>query len=134
VTINSDCIYTRMEAAPSSYAGTLTDNGFGSIVHIDVNSANKWYEKSFSSASIGHEYQVGGAATVDNYKANYHRIDFTNLSDAFQHRSLNAGGTWLAIFQMGNYRLWVSPTNGKLYINGADPTTPTDGTVVGTQT
>lgn len=134
VTINSDCIYTRMEAAPSSYGGTLTDNGFGSIVHIDINSADKWYEKSFASASIGHEYQVGGAAATDNYKANYHRIDFTNLADAFQHRALNAGGTWLAIFQMGAYRLWVSPTNGKLYINGADPTTPTDGTVVGTQT
>jgi len=134
VTINSDCLYTRMEAAPSSYGGALTDNGFGSIVHIDVNNANRWYEKSFSSASIGHEYIVGGAAVLDNYKANYHRIDFTNLTDAFQHRALNAGGTWLAIFMMGAYRLWVSPTNGKLYINGADPTTPTDGTVVGTQT
>ena len=134
VTINSDCIYTRMDAAPDSYGGTITDSGYGTILHTDPSSTNKWYEKSFSSNAINHNLVVGGSGVVDDYKANFHRIDFTNLSDAFQHRALNAGGTWLAIFQMGFYRLWVSPSNGKLYINGADPTTPTDGTVVGTQT
>ena len=134
ITINSDCIYTRFEAAPTSYGGAISDNGYGTILHVDPSAADKWYEKNFTSNSINHNLLVGGSATVDDYKANVHRVDFTNLSDAFQHRALNAGGTWLAIFQMGAYRLWVSPTNGKLYINGTDPATPTDGTVVGTQT
>lgn len=134
VTINSDCSYTRFDAAPSSYGGTITDNGYGTILHINPNSTNGWYEKNYASTSISHNYIVGGAAVIDDYKNNYHRVDFTNLSDAFEHRAVNAGGTWLGIFQMGAYRLWVNQSNGKLYISGADPTTPTDGTVVGTQT
>ena len=62
------------------------------------------------------------------------RLDFTALADAVEHYAINPAGTAFAIMRLGAHRLWVSPTNGKLYISGSEPTTDTNGTVVGTKT
>jgi hypothetical protein len=41
ITVNSDCIQTRIEVSPSGFAGvTLTDNGYGTILHADVGGLN----------------------------------------------------------------------------------------------
>jgi hypothetical protein len=137
VTINNDCLYTWIECTAYASSGvTVTDDGFGSVVHINQNSPNTWYERvaAANTNAVALNLTSTGTGKTFNYNSGLERLDFTDLSDAFRRYSLDAGGTYLAIMRFGAYRLWVSPTNGKLYINGADPTTPTDGTVVGTQT
>lgn len=77
VTINSDCLYTKFEAPGSSYAGALTDNGYGSCVFIDQSTAGKWYQRAASSNSNnGLEWEVGGVGTVLDTNGNY--LDIVN--------------------------------------------------------
>lgn len=74
VTINSDCTGTVFTASPSSYGGTLTDNGSGSIVSIDP-ANSKHYIKN--GTVKGFDLTVGGAATIiDVGSANY--LDIKN--------------------------------------------------------
>jgi len=72
VTINQDCIYTRLDASPSSYGGTITDNGYGTIMHTDP-STGMWYERNYTvNSGAGHKLTIGGAATIlDTGGTNY---------------------------------------------------------------
>ena len=137
ITINSDALSTRIEMSPTAAAAiTLTDNGYGSIIHIDPNTVDRWYTRAINANTNATNVnrQIAGGSVEDDYNDSYHNISFTNLPNAFRFENVNAGGTELAIFRMGAYRLWVNPADGKLYISGATPTTPTNGTIVGTQT
>ena len=48
--------------------------------------------------------------------------------DGFQ-----CAGTYDLPLRLGDYRLWVNPGDGKLYIKATAPSSATDGTVVGSQ-
>lgn len=71
VTINSDCLYTRFEAAPSSYGGAFTDNGFGSIINIDPGSGRSYIKNPVTNTVKGYDLTVGGVATIFDTGANY---------------------------------------------------------------
>lgn len=76
VTINSDVLDTYFQASPGAYPSTLTDNGYGSSVDIDV-SNNKSYRKTTASNTVkGYDLVVGGAATNIDTGANY--LDIKN--------------------------------------------------------
>jgi hypothetical protein len=137
VTINSDALYTWLECSANASSGvTITDNGFGSVMHHNQSNPNTWYERNPTQSANTNvlSFVSSGSGKTFNYNSGLERLDFTALSDAFRRYVHDAGGTQVAIMRFGAYRIWVSPTDGKLYINGADPTTPADGTVVGTQT
>lgn len=77
VTINSDCANTVFTAAASSYGGSLTDNGYGSVVNIDP-SNSKCYIKTTASNSVkGYDLLVGGAATSLDTGTNYFDVKGT---------------------------------------------------------
>ena len=136
VTINSDCLQTRLEVAPSGFAGvTLTDSGYGTILHADVGGGH-WYERpsNQNTSAYNHDLTVGTGSSDESLGDNSKTISFTSMSSAFTFEKVNAGGTNLSVLRFGAYRFWVSPTDGKAYIKGSTPTTHSDGTVVGTQT
>lgn len=137
VVVNTDALYTWLECSAYGSSGvSITDNGSGSVMHYNQSSPNTWYERTAGQTANTNvlAYISTSTGKTFSYNSGGERLDFTALPDAFRRYALDAGGTTLAIMRLGAYRLWVSPTNGKLYINGADPTSPTDGTVVGTQT
>jgi len=71
VTINSDCIYTKISAAPSSYGGAFTDNGYGSVVDLDPSSGNT-YAKSFTTNTVkGWKTTIGNVGTLLDTGTNY---------------------------------------------------------------
>lgn len=136
VTINSDCVQTRLEVAPSGFAGvTLTDNGYGTILHADLGGGH-WYERpsNQNTSAYNHDLTVGTGSSDESLGDNSKTLSFTSMSGAFTFEKVNAGGTNLSVLRFGAYRFWVSPTDGKAYIKGSAPTTHSDGTVVGTQT
>jgi hypothetical protein len=71
VTINSDCIYTKMVAAPSAYGGAFTDNGFGSVIDLDPNSGRVYAKNAATNTVLGYRLTVGGVATQINTGTNY---------------------------------------------------------------
>lgn len=135
IIINADCVYTRIQAAPSEYAGMLIDRGYGSSIHIDHGTLGRWYDRSrdANTDALSRKTVVGSTAVTEDYGDLKKRLDFASLSDAFEFYAVNPAGIGIAVMRFGNYRIWVSPTNGKLYINGADPKSDTDGTVIGSQ-
>lgn len=136
VTINSDCLQTRLEVSPSGFAGvTLTDSGYGTILHADLGGGH-WYERpsNQNTSAYNHDLTVGTGSSDESLGDNSKTISFTSMSSAFTFEKVNAGGTNLSVLRFGAYRFWVSPTDGKAYIKGSTPTTHSDGTVVGTQT
>ena len=136
ITINNDCVQTRIEVSPSGFAGvTLTDNGYGTILHADLGGGH-WYERpsNQNTSAYNHDLTVGTGSSDESLGDNSKTISFTSMSGAFTFEKVNAGGTNLSVLRFGAYRFWVSPTDGKAYIKGSAPTTHSDGTVVGTQT
>jgi hypothetical protein len=135
ITINSDCTYTDIRGAPTAFAGAITDSGYGSKIEVADSTAGKRYVRAASenTAAKSMETIIGGTAVITDYNSLVKRLDFTELSDAFQFYAINPAGTAFAVMRFGAYRLWISPSNGKLYTKGSEPTTDTDGTVVGTQ-
>lgn len=136
VVINSDCLGTRVEPAITGASGvTITDNGFGSIIHADVG-GGRWYERpsNQNTTAYNHDLLVGTGSVRESMGDNAKTLSFTSQTDFFQFYKLTASGTDLPIMRFGAYRIWVNPLDGKMYINSVNPTTPTDGTVVGTQT
>ncbi len=132
ITINSDATSTSIEAAPGAFGGTFTDNGYGTRVNIDPNTAGKWYTRNISSNSNnGFQMTIGGSSTLMNFGTNYLQMDYTDLAQAFTFKTVDAGGTQLAVMMFGAYRIWINQTTAKMYINGIDPTSPTDGTIIG---
>ncbi len=132
MTINSDATYTRVECASGAYDGALTDNGYGSAIKIDSSLPGKWYDRNFASnTNNGLELSIGGTVTIFDMNDNQLRFDFTSLSSAFTFKDVNAGGTHLAVMMFGSWRIWVDPGTAKMYVAGADPTTPTDGSLIG---
>lgn len=75
VTINADCLATRMQAAGGLYSGALTDNGYGSVIEIDPTNA-KQYAKTVTSNTVkGVNWTVGGVATILDTGANYLQVN-----------------------------------------------------------
>jgi len=134
VTITSNAVRTRLMNNPR-LDGTVTDTSTTTVMWNDPTGATApglgWYAKNGTSKW---EQRLYNDSTWVSLGTGYLRLNFDSLSDAFRWYNLNAGGTELAIMRFGAYRVWVNPGDGKLYINSADPTTPTNGTVVGTQT
>lgn len=134
VTITANAVRTRLMGNPR-LDGVVTDNSTTTVMWNDPTGATSpgagWYAKNGTSKW---EQRLYTDSTWIGLGTGYLRLNFDSLSDAFRWYNLDAGGTQLAIMRFGSYRLWVNQSNGKLYINGADPTSPTDGTVVGTQT
>jgi hypothetical protein len=133
VTITANAVRTRL-MNNARLDGTVTDGSTTTVMWNDPTGATQpglgWYAKNGTSKW---EQRIYNDSTWVSLGTGYLRLNFDNLNDAFRWYNLDAGGTQLAIMRFGAYRLWVNPGNGKLYINGADPTTPTNGTVVGTQ-
>ena len=131
-TITANAVRTRF-LNNARVDGTIIDNSTTTTMFNDMTASSSpaWYAKNGTSKW---QQQVYSDSTGIDFGTGYLRYNFDNLSDAFRWYNLNAGGTQLAVQRFGAYRLWVNPGDGKLYIKGADPTTPTDGTVVGTQT
>jgi hypothetical protein len=135
VTINTDALQTVVNAAPTGVAGVrIVDNGYGSILRGDVGGA-RWYERpsNQNTNAYNHDLLVGTGSVREAFGRNARTMSWTALTDGFQWYPVAAGSTVLAVMRFGNYRVWVSPTNGKLYIKGGDPIADDDGTVVGTQ-
>ena len=136
ITINSDCLNTNIEGSPTGFSGvTITDNGYGTILHADVSNGT-WYERPPAANTVAqqHGMVVGVGSVREDLGDNPRTFSFTGAADLVQIRKVTAGADTLPVLMLGSYRLWVSPVNGKLYIKGSDPTTHSDGTVVGTQT
>lgn len=135
--VNSDCTQTHIEMSGTSASGiAVTDNGYGTIMHLDPTSTGRYYERATTAntSATSVETTIAGGSVEKDYNDSYLNMSFSNLANAFRFENVNAGGTELAIFRMGAYRLWVNPADGKLYLSGATPTSGTDGTVVGAQT
>lgn len=77
VTINSDCTSTYFEAAPGSYPGTLTDNGFGSVINIDPANGRNYIKHSGTNTVKGYDLTVGGSTTILNSGTNVLQISGT---------------------------------------------------------
>jgi hypothetical protein len=136
IVINSDCLNTVLMASPSGISGvSITDNGYGTIMRGDLG-GGKWYERPVNqnTAAYNHDLLVGTGSVDESLGDNAKTMQFTSFANAFQWKKIDASGTNLAVMMFGGYRLWISPTNGKLYLKSSDPTTHDDGTVVGTQT
>lgn len=136
ITISSDCLNTVVAGSPTGFSGvTITDNGYGTILNADVSNGT-WYERpsAANTTATQHELLVGVGSVRESMGDNTRTMSFTGSADLFQWKKVTAGADVLAVMLFGSYRLWVSPVNGKLYIKGSDPTTHSDGTVVGTQT
>lgn len=135
ITINSDAIGTVFDLAPSDVSGvTITDNGYGTIMRGDFG-GGKWYERpsAANTTANDHGLLVGVGSVDESLGDNLKSIGFTSFSNAFQWKKVDGGGTNLAVMLFNGYRVWVSPTNGKMYIKSSDPTAHDDGTVLGTQ-
>jgi len=134
VTITANAVRTRLQNN-ARIGGTVTDNSTTTVMWNDPTGATApgvgWYAKNGTSKW---EQRLYNDSTWIGLGTGYLRLNFDSLSDAFRWYNYNAGGTQLAIMRFGAYRLWVNPGDGKLYISGSDPATPTSGTVVGTQT
>ena len=136
IDINSDCIQTVIHASPTGLAGvTINDDGYGTILRGDLG-GGKWYERpsNQNTSAYNHDLLVGTGTVRESVGDNARSISFTSQADFIQWKKVSAGGTNLPVMMFGAYRVWVSPTDGKLYIKGTDPTTHSDGTVIGTQT
>jgi hypothetical protein len=136
IVIGSDCLNTVIEGSPTGFSGvTITDNGYGTILNADVSNGT-WYERpsAANTTATQHELLVGVGSVRESMGDNTRTMSFTGSADLFQWKKVTAGSDVLAVMLFGSYRLWVSPVNGKLYIKGSDPTTHSDGTVIGTQT
>ena len=136
IDINSDCIQTVIHASPTGLAGvTINDSGYGTILRGDLG-GGKWYERpsNQNTSAYDHDLLVGTGTVREAVGDNARSISFTGQADFIQWKLVDASGTDLPVMMFGAYRVWVSPTDGKLYIKGTDPTTHSDGTVIGTQT
>lgn len=58
------------------------------------------------------------------------RLAFKAISNAFRFRTIVAGGTY-PILELHGFRIWVNEATAQLMIKGTDPTSPSDGTVIG---
>ena len=74
VTINSDCLSTFFQAAPGSYGGSFTDNGFGSVINIDPTNSKCYVRTAGSNTAKGYDLTVGGAATSIDTGTNYFEL------------------------------------------------------------
>jgi len=136
ITNNADCLGTRIEMSPTAASGvTLTDTGYGSVVHLDFGGGH-WYERPTSSntTTYDHDTLVGIGGTRESMNAGSKTLSFAGAADLFAFRSLSVSSVNLPIMAFGAYRTWVSPLDGKMYIKGSDPSSAGDGTVIGTQT
>lgn len=136
IDINSDCLQTVIHASPTGLAGvTINDDGYGTILRGDLG-GGKWYGRpsNQNTSAYNHDLLVGTGTVRESVGDNARSISFTGQADFIQWKLVDAGGTDLPVMMFGAYRVWVSPTDGKLYIKGTDPTTHSDGTVIGTQT
>lgn len=136
ITIHPDCTYTHVTAAPASYPQKIVDNGYGSVVDLDRSTSGKYYARGATSNSRDKSIEslTGNVAHITNFNDLKYRLDFALMSEAFQFYVLSPTGKPFPVMRFGAYRIWISPSNGKLYIKGADPDSDTDGTAVGTQT
>jgi hypothetical protein len=71
VTINLDCANTFFQAAPASYGGSFTDNGFGSVINIDPTNSKCYIRTAGSNTAKGYDLVVGGAETSIDTGTNY---------------------------------------------------------------
>jgi hypothetical protein len=77
-----------------------------------------------------------GFYTVDE-NDRYPNLNFdvsTNIAVSATTANFLPPTGYVQTLRMNNYRLWVDPTSGDLYIKNGIPANNTDGTVVGTQT
>lgn len=136
ITINNDCLNTTIRGSSTGFSGvTITDNGYGTCIYADV-SNGVWYERpSAANTTTNQHGLVVGVGTVrEELNGNTRTMSFTSAVDLFSFRKLVVGGVTLPLMMFGTYRMWISPSNGKMYLKSSDPTAHDDGTVIGTQT
>ena len=134
VTITANAVRTKL-MHNARLQGTFTDSSTTTQDYNDITGAgspgNGWVIKNGTSKW---QQRLYNDSTHVDFGTGYFRLNFDQLADAFRMYAIDAGGTDLAILYLQGYRIWVNPSDGKLYIKGSDPTTSSDGTVIGTQT
>lgn len=85
------------------------------------------------NAGIGDGYGLYAVDENDRYP-NLNFDVSTNIAISATTANFRPPTGYVQTLRMNNYRLWVDPSSGDLYIKNGVPANNTDGTVVGTQT
>jgi hypothetical protein len=121
----NELTYSLTNADPASSGSTRTD--FGRVMDSAGSRALDY--------GISNSYAWFQSRDKNNFGVNYDLALNPNGGDVYTGKDLYVGqGAWnTGHFALGNYHIWVDST-GDLRIKNGQPTSDTDGTVVGTQT
>ena len=131
-TINRRPIYNL--AGQTTY-NSYDINSVSSVLNIVADDAVTRFNMRRIGAITNNYNTVLTTDGVDFYDKTglYQRVNIDG-SQVEYYRPVKVPGTWESPFMMASARLWINATSGKVYIkNGSDPTSDTDGIIVGTQ-